>query len=77
MSGGHIIVNRSRLAARVMLTTAALWARMTDRKSGRAEFFPIRYADDFVVLVAGTRELRAPECGSELLPKQHEAAEEE
>ena len=31
-------------------TTAALWARMTDRKSGRAVFFPIRYADDFVVL---------------------------
>jgi hypothetical protein len=37
-------------------TMAALWARMTDRKSGRAVFFPIRYADDFVVLVAGTRE---------------------
>ncbi len=27
-------------------TTAALWARMTDRKAGRAVFFPIRYADD-------------------------------
>jgi group II intron reverse transcriptase/maturase len=37
-------------------TTAALWARMTDRKAGRAVFFPIRYADDFVVLVSGTRE---------------------
>src|SRR6516165_6292956 len=36
--------------------TAAMWARMTDRKAGRAVFFPIRYADDFVVLVAGTRE---------------------
>ena len=35
---------------------AALWARMTDRKAGRAVFFPIRYADDFVVLVSGTRE---------------------
>ncbi len=30
-------------------------ARMTDRKAGRAVFFPIRYADDFVVLVSGTR----------------------
>ena len=35
--------------------TAAMWARMTDRKAGRAVFFPIRYADDFVVLVSGTR----------------------
>jgi hypothetical protein len=35
---------------------AALWARMTDRKAGRAVFFPIRYADDFVVLVSGSRE---------------------
>jgi RNA-directed DNA polymerase len=35
---------------------AAREARMTDRKAGRAVFFPIRYADDFVVLVAGTRE---------------------
>ena len=26
--------------------TAAMWARMTDRKAGRAVFFPIRYADD-------------------------------
>src|SRR3954451_22087461 len=37
-------------------TKAALWARMTDRKAGRAVFFPIRYADDFVVLVSGTHE---------------------
>lgn len=36
--------------------TAAMWARMTDRKAGRPVFLPIRYADDFVVLVAGTRE---------------------
>lgn len=35
---------------------AAREARMTDRKAGRAVFFPIRYADDFVVLVSGTRE---------------------
>ncbi len=25
-------------------TTAAMWARMADRKAGRAVFFPIRYA---------------------------------
>ena len=34
--------------------TAAMWARSTDRQAGRAVFFPIRYADDFVVLVSGT-----------------------
>jgi RNA-directed DNA polymerase len=33
---------------------AALEARSTDRRAGRAVFFPIRYADDFVVLVRGT-----------------------
>ena len=36
--------------------TAAMWARMGDRKAGRPVFFPIRYADDFVVLVSGTCE---------------------
>jgi group II intron reverse transcriptase/maturase len=36
--------------------TAAMQARMTDRKAGRPVFFPIRYADDFIVLVAGTQE---------------------
>ena len=35
---------------------AALWARMSDRKAGRPVFFPVRYADDFVILVSGTRE---------------------
>ena len=55
--------------------TAALEARMTDRRRGLPVFFPIRYADDFVILVAGTREqaenekaalaeLPAPEHGS-------------
>ena len=29
---------------------------MSDRIAGRPVFFPIRYADDFVVLVSGTRE---------------------
>jgi hypothetical protein len=35
---------------------AAQSARMTDRKAGRTVFFPIRYADDFVILVSGTRD---------------------
>jgi group II intron reverse transcriptase/maturase len=35
---------------------AAREARMTDRKAGRVVFFAIRYADDFVVLVSGTRQ---------------------
>lgn len=34
--------------------TAANQARSTDRKAGRPVFFPIRYADDFVILVAGS-----------------------
>lgn len=33
---------------------AARNARASDRRAGRPVFFPIRYADDFVVLVAGT-----------------------
>lgn len=33
---------------------AALEARSSDRRAGRVVFFPIRYADDFVVLVSGT-----------------------
>lgn len=36
--------------------TAAMNARMSDRKAGRPVFFPIRYADDFIVLVTGTKE---------------------
>lgn len=35
---------------------AAAKARMVDRKAGRPVFFPIRYADDCVVLVSGTYE---------------------
>jgi RNA-directed DNA polymerase len=34
--------------------TAAMNARTTDRKAGRPVFFPVRYADDFVVLVSGS-----------------------
>jgi len=33
---------------------AAQHARVSDRKAGRPVFFPIRYADDFVILVSGT-----------------------
>jgi group II intron reverse transcriptase/maturase len=33
---------------------AAMHTRAADRKAGRAVFFPIRYADDFVILVSGT-----------------------
>ncbi len=33
---------------------AAMWARSTDRQAGRTVFFPIRYADDFVILVSGS-----------------------
>lgn len=35
---------------------AAMRVRMSDRKAGRPVFFPIRYADDCVVLVSGTYE---------------------
>ena len=35
---------------------AARNARMWDRSAGRCVFLPIRYADDFVVLVSGTQE---------------------
>jgi RNA-directed DNA polymerase len=35
---------------------AARDARMTDRRRGVPVFFPIRSADDFVILVSGTRE---------------------
>jgi len=35
---------------------AAMGARGRDHRAGRCVFFPIRYADDFVVLVSGTQE---------------------
>jgi group II intron reverse transcriptase/maturase len=35
---------------------AALRARSTDRRRGANVFFPVRYADDFVVLVSGSRQ---------------------
>lgn len=34
---------------------AAMGARGRDRSAGRCVFFPVRYADDFVVLVSGTQ----------------------
>ena len=36
--------------------TAAMFTRGSDRRAGRAVFFPIRYADDFVILVHGSRQ---------------------
>jgi group II intron reverse transcriptase/maturase len=40
---------------------AAMRVRMSDRKAGRPVFFPIRYADDCVVLISGTYEDAAKE----------------
>ncbi|MER8594245.1 reverse transcriptase domain-containing protein [Mesorhizobium sp. M1182] len=37
--------------------TAAGRARYWDRMAGRCVFLPVRYADDFVVLVSGTQEM--------------------
>jgi len=34
---------------------AAMGARSTDRRIGRPVYFPVRYADDFIVLVSGSR----------------------
>ncbi|MGH9447132.1 MAG: group II intron reverse transcriptase/maturase, partial [Terriglobia bacterium] len=36
--------------------TAARRARHADRKAGRCVFLPVRYADDFILLVSGTKE---------------------
>jgi RNA-directed DNA polymerase len=36
--------------------TAAMQARGSDRRAGRCVFLPVRYADDFVVLVSGTQD---------------------
>ncbi|HEV8262265.1 MAG TPA: group II intron reverse transcriptase/maturase, partial [Burkholderiales bacterium] len=36
--------------------TAAQGARNRDRRAGRPVFFPVRYADDFVILVSGGRD---------------------
>src|SRR5262249_7660612 len=35
---------------------AAASARKSDRKAGRCVFLPVRYADDFILLVSGTKE---------------------
>lgn len=36
--------------------TAAMEARSSDRRAGRPVYFPVRYADDFIVLVSGAAE---------------------
>ncbi|MEK6801591.1 MAG: group II intron reverse transcriptase/maturase [Nitrospirota bacterium] len=41
--------------------TAAMEARSSDRRAGRPVYFPVRYADDFIVLVSGTAEDAAAE----------------
>jgi RNA-directed DNA polymerase len=41
--------------------TAAMEARSSDRRAGRAVYFPVRYADDFIVLVSGAAEDAAAE----------------
>jgi retron-type reverse transcriptase len=50
--------HRSKLQDRRLSdgAAAARGARGRDHKAGRGVFFPIRYADDFVVLVSGTEE---------------------
>jgi len=40
---------------------AAEYARSSDRRAGRPVFFPVRYADDFVILVAGSQEVALTE----------------
>ena len=54
--------------------TAAMRARALDRKAGRPVFFPIRYADDFVVLVSGSFEdaLREKEALAQYLKETAE-----
>jgi group II intron reverse transcriptase/maturase len=41
--------------------TAAMEARSSDRRAGRPVHFPVRYADDFIVLVSGAAEDAAAE----------------
>lgn len=41
---------------------AAERARSSDRRAGRTVFFPVRYADDFVVLVSGPQQAAVSEC---------------
>ena len=50
--------HRSKLYSRRMSdgVTAARSARGADRKAGRCVFLPVRYADDFTLLVSGTKE---------------------
>ncbi|MGG6897400.1 group II intron reverse transcriptase/maturase [Rhizobium sp. BR 315] len=43
---------------------AALSARNRDRKAGRTVMFPVRYADDFVILVSGSQDDANAECSA-------------
>lgn len=50
--------HRSKIQARRTCDgmTAAQGARNRDRRAGRSVFFPVRYADDFVILVHGSKD---------------------
>lgn len=45
---------------------AALEARSSDRRAGRVVMFPVRYADDFVILVHGTQQQAEAEMLAEM-----------
>jgi group II intron reverse transcriptase/maturase len=40
---------------------AAEYIRSSDRRAGRPVFFPVRYADDFIILVSGSQEAATAE----------------
>lgn len=48
--------DRTGKSSRQSILAAASGRRMWDRKAGLCVCFPVRYADDFVVLVSGTQE---------------------
>jgi len=55
---GRWVDHRTKIQSRRTCSgmAAAGSARNRDRKAGRTVFFPVRYADDFVILVSGTKE---------------------
>jgi group II intron reverse transcriptase/maturase len=58
--------HRSKLQARRTCdgVQAANSARQRDRNAGRPVFFPVRYADDFIILVSGTEADARTEAGA-------------
>jgi RNA-directed DNA polymerase len=57
--GNHQTKRRARRSCDGI--TAAMEARSSDRRAGRPVYFPVRYADDFIVLVSGAAEDAASE----------------